>query len=203
MSEPGPELNVYSEQIVKCIMELREQRDEINLLISKQEEEKLRLKTEMQRINYKLALVIVIVFGRAFYLKVFFQISKSLSQRLKAKLAYDKTIEEAEKNYKQLVLNSGQLLDSVQKTVNQLTDAMDKKVGTSNGLDLPERDDAKNTNATKSLGTEVQEIISTSLTAKSQPENTGYDSSIVSTTSSKKSYSNSSITSSEKKIESN
>lgn len=72
MSEPGPELNVYSEQIVKCIMELREQRDEINLLISKQEEEKLRLKTEMQRINYKLALVIVIVFGRAFYLKVFF-----------------------------------------------------------------------------------------------------------------------------------
>lgn len=57
MSETGEELRENNEKIVKLIQELKAQRDEMNVLIVKQEEEKSHLETEIERITYKLTLV--------------------------------------------------------------------------------------------------------------------------------------------------
>lgn len=57
MSELGRELSSHNHQIVKCIQELHQQRDELGMLIQIQEDEKAKLENEVERINYKLALV--------------------------------------------------------------------------------------------------------------------------------------------------
>lgn len=57
MANIGDELNDRNDKILKFIRELKLQRDEINYLINKQEEERYRLQAEIQRITYKIALV--------------------------------------------------------------------------------------------------------------------------------------------------
>lgn len=68
------------------------------------------------------------------------QIGKSLSQRQKAKLKYDQTIEEAEKKYQELVLSSGVLMDTVALNADVLPQSMDKKIGTSIDEDITTED---------------------------------------------------------------
>lgn len=62
MSEPGEVLSDHNEKIVKLIKELKTQRDDITFLIAKQEEEQCRLQAEVERITYKITLVIEQIF---------------------------------------------------------------------------------------------------------------------------------------------
>ncbi|KAF5284657.1 hypothetical protein FQR65_LT13488 [Abscondita terminalis] len=57
MSFSGTILKERNEQIVKYISELKTQRNELNFLIDKQQEEKFKLETEIRRITYKLSLL--------------------------------------------------------------------------------------------------------------------------------------------------
>lgn len=57
MSYSGQMLKERNDQICKCITEMKKQRSELNFLINKQQEEKLKLQTEIERITYKLSLV--------------------------------------------------------------------------------------------------------------------------------------------------
>lgn len=57
MSELGRELSDHNHQIVKCILELHEQRDELAMLIKLQLDEKAKLESEIERITYKLGVV--------------------------------------------------------------------------------------------------------------------------------------------------
>lgn len=57
MSFSGLELKERNEKICNCIKELKVQRNELDFLIEKQQEEKIKLQTEIERITYKLSLV--------------------------------------------------------------------------------------------------------------------------------------------------
>lgn len=55
--EPGRELCFNNHKIIAFLLALKEQRNEIDTLIKKQEEESQKLTLELERINYKLSLV--------------------------------------------------------------------------------------------------------------------------------------------------
>lgn len=129
----GQELRENNDKIVECILLLRQQREELCYIIEKQYDERKKLETEMERITYKLCLVSS--FFRNFKITKFswlltFQINKSLTQRLKAKTNYDKTLEEIEENYAKLVKNSGALLLVIQKEFAKLDSLLNKHTST-------------------------------------------------------------------------
>ncbi|XP_068902429.1 putative autophagy-related protein 11 [Tenebrio molitor] len=115
MSDSGHELRENNEKIVKLMSLLKKQRDEMNYLIEKQQLEKGRIETEIEKLTFKLSLL-----------------TKSLNQRLQARANYDRTIKEIEENYSNLVEESGKLLFTINKEVHQLEQIMDKKIGTGN-----------------------------------------------------------------------
>lgn len=53
----GQKLSTNNNTIVKCILDLKVQYEDMCLLLRKQEEERLKLEAEMDRIAYKLLLV--------------------------------------------------------------------------------------------------------------------------------------------------
>lgn len=55
--EIGKEVKENNEKIVRYLLELRAQRDELMFLIQKQAEEKAKFEMEMERLTYKLCLV--------------------------------------------------------------------------------------------------------------------------------------------------
>lgn len=57
MSDPGAQLRKNNDQIVHYLTTLKTQRNEINQLIQKQEDEMKKLQQEVERITYKIALV--------------------------------------------------------------------------------------------------------------------------------------------------
>lgn len=57
MSDSGHELRDNNEQIVKLINQLKKQRKDMNYLIEKQELEKGRIQTEIEKLSFKLTLV--------------------------------------------------------------------------------------------------------------------------------------------------
>lgn len=57
MSETGSELRNNNEKIVKFMILLKQQRDEMSFLIQKQKEEKNRIQTEIEKLTFKLSLV--------------------------------------------------------------------------------------------------------------------------------------------------
>ncbi|KAJ8978791.1 hypothetical protein NQ317_015515 [Molorchus minor] len=111
--EIGRELREHNEKIVQCLLLLNEQRNELAFLIEKQYEERKKLEMEMERITYKLCLI-----------------NKSLSQRIRTKNNYDKTLMEIEVKYNELVKTSENLLVVVQKEFNELDSTINKKTST-------------------------------------------------------------------------
>ncbi|KAK5638586.1 hypothetical protein RI129_012881 [Pyrocoelia pectoralis] len=91
-----------NEKIIKCITDLKNQRNELDFVINNQQEEKLKLQTEAERITFKLGII----------------------------KNYDKTIKQAEESYAEIIKVSGQLLKSIQKNVSELEETMDKKTST-------------------------------------------------------------------------
>jgi hypothetical protein len=57
MSDSGHELRENNEKIVKLMSLLKKQRDEMNYLIEKQQLEKGRIETEIEKLTFKLSLV--------------------------------------------------------------------------------------------------------------------------------------------------
>ncbi|KAG5881467.1 hypothetical protein JTB14_000895 [Gonioctena quinquepunctata] len=115
----GKELRENNEKIVECIKTLKEQRDELAYIIEKQQEERQKLETEMERITYKLCLI-----------------NKSLAQRIKAKTCYDNTLIEIENNYAKLVKDSGDLLGLIKIEFENLESMINKKTNTEEQLML-------------------------------------------------------------------
>lgn len=57
MTDSGTELRENNEKIVRLMALLKKQRDEMTYLIQKQQEEKTRIQTEIERLSFKLSLV--------------------------------------------------------------------------------------------------------------------------------------------------
>nr|CAI5850119.1 unnamed protein product [Callosobruchus analis] len=86
------------------------------LLKSSTRKEKGRLETEMERITYKLCLL-----------------NKSLAQRINAKTCYDRTLQEMEEKYANLVKNSADLLMYIKEEFSDLESMINKKTSTDEG----------------------------------------------------------------------
>nr|XP_022905885.1 uncharacterized protein LOC111417746 [Onthophagus taurus] len=101
------------EKITNCLDQLHRQRDELNVLIKKQEEEKKNLCLEIEKSKYKLHLI-----------------TKSLEQKFETKLRYDTAINQAEEVYRNLVVSSNNLVGHISQEVDKLTFSNDKKIET-------------------------------------------------------------------------
>eukprot|EP00996_Jenningsia_fusiforme_P003481 NODE_4277_length_834_cov_39.877707_g3951_i0.p2 GENE.NODE_4277_length_834_cov_39.877707_g3951_i0~~NODE_4277_length_834_cov_39.877707_g3951_i0.p2 ORF type:complete len:111 (+),score=40.26 NODE_4277_length_834_cov_39.877707_g3951_i0:259-591(+) len=93
MAETGATLQTTNNELVRCIEELREKREEANRQILKEEEEKARIVSEIQILTDRLA-----------------KLDDGLSKKYAAKSEYDKAIAETEHAFSKIAESSRTLL---------------------------------------------------------------------------------------------
>mmetsp|Transcript_4487 Transcript_4487/g.5555 ORF Transcript_4487/g.5555 Transcript_4487/m.5555 type:complete len:111 (+) Transcript_4487:238-570(+) len=93
MTDPGSSLQNYNNDLVKCIEELREKREEVNRSIMQEEEEKAKIQKELSTLTDRLS-----------------KLNENLAKRVKARNEYDRTIQETEAAYMKIVESSQTLL---------------------------------------------------------------------------------------------
>ena len=93
MSAQGVTLQNYNNELVKCIEDLREKREEVNRQILKEEEEKAKIQKDLSLLTDRLS-----------------KINESLARKVQARNEYDKTIQETEAAYMKILESSQTLL---------------------------------------------------------------------------------------------
>ena len=93
MASQGASLQNYNNELVKCIEDLREKREEINRQISKDEEDKAKVQRDLATLTERLA-----------------SINDALTRKTQARNEYDKTIQETENAYMKILESSQTLL---------------------------------------------------------------------------------------------
>eukprot|EP00998_Keelungia_sp_KM082_P003297 NODE_14094_length_425_cov_28.305369_g14071_i0.p2 GENE.NODE_14094_length_425_cov_28.305369_g14071_i0~~NODE_14094_length_425_cov_28.305369_g14071_i0.p2 ORF type:complete len:110 (+),score=16.92 NODE_14094_length_425_cov_28.305369_g14071_i0:74-403(+) len=93
MAETGATLQNTNNELVKCIEELREKREEANRQILKEEEEKARIVNEIQILTDRLN-----------------RIDESLNRKYAARAEYDKATTETENAFAKILESSKTLL---------------------------------------------------------------------------------------------
>ena len=81
MSSKGA-LQTYNNELVRCIEDLREKREEVNRTILRDEEEKAKIQKELTRLTERLS-----------------KINEDLARRMQARNEFDQTIQETEAAY--------------------------------------------------------------------------------------------------------
>ena len=89
----GATLQNYNNQLVKCIEDLREKREEVNRQILKEEEEKAKIQKDLAILTERLS-----------------KINESLQRKQQARSEYDQTIQETEAAYMKILESSQTLL---------------------------------------------------------------------------------------------
>eukprot|EP01112_Ceratiomyxa_fruticulosa_P019723 TRINITY_DN651_c0_g1_i10.p1 TRINITY_DN651_c0_g1~~TRINITY_DN651_c0_g1_i10.p1 ORF type:complete len:112 (+),score=20.70 TRINITY_DN651_c0_g1_i10:248-583(+) len=92
MADKGAELQSYNNELVKCLEDLREKREEVHRQILKEEDERDKIQNDIRILNERLS-----------------RIEASLSKKLAARTEYDRTIRETETSYMK-ILESSQIL---------------------------------------------------------------------------------------------
>ena len=82
MTQQGATLQNYNNELVKCIEDLREKREEVNRSIAKDEEEKAKIQNDLRILTERLA-----------------RINDNLARKVSSRTEYDKTITETEAAY--------------------------------------------------------------------------------------------------------
>ena len=93
MAQQGATLQNYNNELVKCIEDLREKREEVNRQILKEEEEKAKIQKDLSLLTDQLS-----------------KINESLARKVQARNEYDKTIQETEAAYMKILESSQTLL---------------------------------------------------------------------------------------------
>ena len=93
MAQQGATLQNYNNELVKCIEDLREKREEVNRQILKEEEEKAKIQKDLSLLTDRLS-----------------KINESLARKVQARNEYDKTIQETEAAYIKILESSQTLL---------------------------------------------------------------------------------------------
>ena len=102
MASGGASLQNYNNELVKCIEDLREKREEINRQILREEEEKGKIQRDLSILTDRLS-----------------SINEALARKLQARTEYDKTIQETESAYMKILESSQTLLQVLKReTVN-------------------------------------------------------------------------------------
>lgn len=93
MASQGASLQNYNNELVKCIEDLREKREEINRQIAKDDEDKAKVQRDLATLTERLA-----------------SINDALSRKTQARNEYDRTIQETEAAYMKILESSQTLL---------------------------------------------------------------------------------------------
>lgn len=103
MAQQGAALQTYNNELVKCLEELCERRNDLQKDIQKDEQDKVQLERQLQNVQHQLD-----------------KVNRSLSEKLETREKYDKTITESEKAYLKILESSQVLLNVVKKDVKDL-----------------------------------------------------------------------------------
>ncbi|KAL0585415.1 hypothetical protein ABG067_004765 [Albugo candida] len=103
MAQQGATLQNYNNELVKCIEDLREKREEMNRAIAKQEEEKSKIQRDIAVLSNRLE-----------------AICEDLSHKVTARDEYDRTIHETEAAYMKILESSQTLLHVLKRETVQL-----------------------------------------------------------------------------------
>lgn len=98
MAGQGASLQNYNNELVKCIEDLREKREEINKQILKEEEEKARIQRDLSVLTDRLS-----------------KINEGLARKTQARNEYDRTIQETEGAYMKILESSQTLLQVLKR----------------------------------------------------------------------------------------
>eukprot|EP00741_Cyanophora_paradoxa_P007049 tig00001073_g6820.t1 len=104
MTQQGATLQNYNNELVKCIEELKERREEVNRQIAKEEEEKAKIQKDMQILQERLT-----------------RINDSLQRKYASRNEYDKTVMETEAAYIKILESSQTLLHVLKRESATLT----------------------------------------------------------------------------------
>jgi sjoegren syndrome nuclear autoantigen 1 len=98
MAAQGASLQNYNNELVKCIEDLREKREEINRQILKDEEDKAKIQRDLSVLTDRLS-----------------HINENLSRKVSARNEYDRTIQETEGAYMKILESSQTLLQVLKR----------------------------------------------------------------------------------------
>ena len=104
MAGQGASLQNYNNELVKCIEDLRQKREEINMVILKEEEEKAKIQRDLSILTDRLA-----------------KINEGLARTIQARNEYDRTIQETEAAYMKILESSQTLLHVLKRESVSLT----------------------------------------------------------------------------------
>ncbi|OQR92509.1 hypothetical protein THRCLA_08686, partial [Thraustotheca clavata] len=104
MAQQGATLQNYNNELVKCIEDLREKREEVNRAILKEEEEKAKIQKDLTVLTDRLS-----------------KINETLARKTQARNEYDRTIQETEAAYMKILESSQTLLHVLKRETVQLT----------------------------------------------------------------------------------
>eukprot|EP01111_Echinosteliopsis_oligospora_P018459 TRINITY_DN8479_c0_g1_i1.p1 TRINITY_DN8479_c0_g1~~TRINITY_DN8479_c0_g1_i1.p1 ORF type:complete len:113 (+),score=15.72 TRINITY_DN8479_c0_g1_i1:76-414(+) len=103
MSDKGADLQTYNNELVRCIEELKERREEVNKVILREEEERSKIQHEIRRLTENLS-----------------RLNDSLNRKISARNEYDKTIKETEAAYAKIIESSQTLLSVLKRESNNI-----------------------------------------------------------------------------------
>lgn len=104
MAGQGASLQNYNNELVKCIEDLREKREEINRQILHDESEKQRIQSSLSSLTDQLS-----------------RINEQLARKVQARNEYDRTIQETEGAYMKILESSQTLLQVLKRESTSLT----------------------------------------------------------------------------------
>eukprot|EP00617_Octactis_speculum_P010716 CAMPEP_0185779618 /NCGR_PEP_ID=MMETSP1174-20130828/96399_1 /TAXON_ID=35687 /ORGANISM="Dictyocha speculum, Strain CCMP1381" /LENGTH=162 /DNA_ID=CAMNT_0028468829 /DNA_START=45 /DNA_END=534 /DNA_ORIENTATION=+ len=121
MAAQGATLQNYNNDLVKCIEDLREKREEVNRTILSEEEEKAKIQKDLSILTDRLS-----------------KINEGLSRKVVARNEYDKTIQETEGAYMKILESSQTLLHVLKRETVNLTKKKQTSSEVMTDLALPE-----------------------------------------------------------------
>ncbi len=98
MAGQGASLQNFNNELVKCIDDLREKREEINRQLLKDEEDKAKIQRDLSVLTDRLT-----------------KINESLARKVTARNEYDRTIQETEGAYMKILESSATLLQVLKR----------------------------------------------------------------------------------------
>mmetsp|Transcript_27617 Transcript_27617/g.81195 ORF Transcript_27617/g.81195 Transcript_27617/m.81195 type:complete len:112 (+) Transcript_27617:89-424(+) len=93
MAQQGATLQNYNNDLVRCIEDLREKREEVNRAIASDEEEKAKIQNDLRILTERLS-----------------RLNDGLARKISSRNEYDRTIQETEAAYQKILESSQTLL---------------------------------------------------------------------------------------------
>ena len=103
MAGQGASLQNFNNELVKCIEDLREKREEINRQLLKDEEDKAKIQRDIAVLSDRLS-----------------KINESLARKVTSRNEYDRTIQETEGAYMKILESSATLLSVLKRETTTL-----------------------------------------------------------------------------------